>query len=190
VIILFLCLLLGGCFTVSQLQSPKVLDKGKLEYSGGMAIARFEDFGPNEVFGGVRVGVGSNSDIGLRIYGWLPEKGAGGVVGAYIDARYQFTDKPLYVTGVLGLSYLTLQPALIVGTDRFYASFGAVLIAVPSLLNSGDDFSGVSLAKLAVGYSFGSKFRLTPELGAIFPITKGEFPGKPYYSAIGISFRP
>jgi hypothetical protein len=98
--------------------------------------------------------------------------------------------KPPYVSGVLGLSYLTLQPALIVGTDRFYASVGAVLILIPSL-NSRDEFSGVAgLAKLAVGYSFGSKFKLTPEIGAIFPITEGEFPGSPYYTAFGISIRP
>jgi hypothetical protein len=191
-IISFLCLLFAGCFTVSQLQSPKVLEMGKLEFNGGVAIARFEDFGPNELFGGIRVGVGSNTDIGFRIYGWLPRKGEGGLAGAgvYVDAKYQFTEKPPYVSGVLGLSYLTLQPALIVGTDRFYASVGAVLILIPSL-NSRDEFSGVAgLAKLAVGYSFGSKFKLTPEIGAIFPITEGEFPGSPYYTAFGISIRP
>jgi hypothetical protein len=189
-IVSFLCLLFAGCFTVSQLQSPKVLEMGKLEFNGGVAIARFEDFGPNELFGGMRVGVGSNTDIGFRIYGWLPRNGEGGLAGVYVDAKYQFTEKPPYVSGVLGLSYLTLQPALIVGTDRFYASVGAVLILIPSL-NSRDEFSGVAgLVKLAVGYSFGSKFRLTPEIGAIFPITEGEFPGSPYYTAFGISIRP
>jgi hypothetical protein len=191
-IVSFLCILFAGCFTVSQLQSPKVLEMGKLEFNGGLAIARFEDFGPNELFGGMRVGVGSNTDIGFRIYGWLPRKGKeGGLAGVYVDAKYQFTEKPPYVSGVLGLSYLTLQPALIVGTDRFYASVGAVLILIPSL-NSRDEFSGVAgLAKLAVGYSFGGKkFKLTPEIGAIFPITEGEFPGSPYYTAFGISIRP
>jgi len=193
----FLC---SGCFTVAQLQSPKVLDEGEIEIGGGTTLIYSENsLSVYELLANLRIGIGRNTDVGFRVFGmierfgkiggdWEGWKGWGGI---YADIKHQFTEKLPYVSGVLGVSYsifnITLYPSLIVGTDRFYASFGPSVIAG---FGFDEGFKvGFGLARLSIGYSFGGKIRLTPEVGTVIPLSDEEGRISGFFSAFGISFR-
>ena len=201
IIFIFVCFIFSGCFTVSMLQTPKVLEEDKKEIGlGGGVILHYEGDGKDllrfpEIVGNYRVGVGKDTDIGFRIF----------VLGAYVDIKHQFTKRYPYVSGVLGFSYaltsekgsIGFYPSLIVGTDRFYTSAGAILIAgsVPFIFIFGESVGGSAefgglIGRLAVGYSFGSKLRITPEVGALLVgFTDVDIPWAFYY-VLGISYRP
>lgn len=197
IIFIFVCFIFSGCFTVSMLQTPKVLEEDKKEIGlGGGVILHYEGDGKDllyfpEIVGNYRVGVGKDTDIGFRIF----------VLGAYVDIKHQFTKRYPYVSGVLGFSYSSFSeqtgvigfyPSLIVGTDRFYTSAGAILVAgsVPDIFGGGSVEFGGLVRRLAVGYSFGSKLRITPEVGALLVgFTDVDIPWGFYY-VLGISYRP
>ena len=192
IIFIFVCFIFSGCFTVPMLQTPKALEKGKKEIGlGGGVILYYEGDGKDllyfpEIVGNYRVGVGKDTDIGFRIF----------VLGAYVDIKHQFTKRYPYVSGVLGFSYSSFSeqtgvigfyPSLIVGTDRFYTSAGAIL----GIFGGGGsvEFMGL-VGRLAVGYSFGSKLRITPEVGTyLVSFTSGNREWG-FYSVLGISYRP
>ena len=197
IIFIFVCFIFSGCFTVPMLQTPKVLEKGKKEIGlGGGVILYYEGDGKGllyfpEIVGNYRVGVGKDTDIGFRIF----------VLGAYVDIKHQFTKEYPYVSGVLGFSYaltseekgsIGFYPSLIVGTDRFFTSAGAILIegSVPNIFGGGSvEFRGL-VGRLAVGYSFGSKLRITPEVGTHLVSFIGGNREWGFYSVLGISYRP
>ncbi len=211
IVIIVFTFVFSGCFTVAQLQSPKVLEKGEIEIGvGGTLPYSGNSFELYELLGNLRVGVGENTEVGFRVFGKLEQVGKVGKVGSlegwedwrgwggvYADVKHQFIKSPLYASGVLGLSYsvytVGLYPSLIIGTDRFYTSIGATVIGS---FDFDFDFSQGfevwrTLARLATGYSFGDKVRLIPEIGFIYGGFKGEEKAfSSFYTALGISVRP
>ncbi len=144
-----------------------------------------------ELLGNLRIGVGENTEVGFRVFGMIGQESSSG--GVYADVKHQFIKSPLYASGVLGLSFsvfiVGLYPSLIIGTDRFYTSIGAIVIGVYGV-SEGFGVGG-TLARLATGYSFGDKVRLIPEIGFIYGGIKGEPEAfSSFYTALGISVRP
>jgi len=196
--------LFSGCITLTQFQSPQVLDKGKHEFTIGAGVGFYtrrdgsEGIWP-DIFAEGRYGLGSNMDFGIRFFG-LPPLGIiplpylGGIKG---DLKYQITKNPPYISVDLGISFgvnilykylpinFAFYPALIFGTDRFYASARTIIIP-----HKAEDMGPpITLYGLSVGYSIGNKFRLTPEI-SILLILWGEGMGKPIYvPALGITIR-
>lgn len=178
---------LFGCYTTAFFQSPKILDKGKVEIGVGMTEIGGDLY---EIFGQMRIGIGKKSDIGFRVFGKPPigpEKG--GFVGIYGDSKEQLTDGPFYVSYVLGLSYaypfaLAAYPTIAVGTENFYGAARVIIIG-------GKGGIGGIVPGLTFGAFIGEKFFIVPEFGILALIPKEEFQVYPnLYFSLGVSIRP
>ena len=100
--ILFLCLILAGCSSMSVFQSPGVLPKGESETGfGGSFIADENDFFLVNVELHTRRGLGKNWEAGAKLFG-IPAL-SGGVMG---EIKYQLKTQPFLVSADMGISAL------------------------------------------------------------------------------------
>jgi len=186
-------LFLSGCTTITFFQSPKTLDKGKVEISVGMTeiggCGGTFNFGLYEIFGQMRIGIKEKSDIGFRVFGKPSNIGfeEGGFVGIYGDYKKQLTDGPFYISRVLGLSYtypflFSVHPTIVMGTENFYSAARVIIL-----------FVGPQVAGLVPGLTFGAfigkKFLIVPEVGVLAAMEESRVFLNSYFS-IGISIRP
>jgi hypothetical protein len=197
-----------GCFTVASLQSPKVLERDKVEFVMAPTIIYSNDsIKLYEVLFGMREGIGSNTDYGLRFYskppvGYRKSPCPNGCwVGVYGDVKHQFTNESPLISSSLGLSYttpfiLTLYPSLIIGSERAFVT--GKLITVGGLIPY---YFGL-YPDLSIGFSIGNKLRIYPEMGILGEIDLIEgisdthhnnqfLPNlTTFYISIGLSYRP
>jgi len=204
-IIIFACFSLIGCYSVAFFQSPKVLEKGKTEFSLGTSLVYNENsFSLYELFGNMRVGIGDNTDIGFRIFGkppkdfeFLKENGSsdsceGGCwLGLYIDGKYQVLEDPFYLSGVLGISYgypfiISFYPSIVVGTERFYF-VSRVIVYGPIGFWEQENKHAMISPGISVGFLIGNKLKFIPEIGFLYIMTDKDFIPT-YYTSLGISF--
>lgn len=196
--------LLSGCYTFGHFNSPKVLEHDQGEIMVGMTglvVSDAKYLMPVEVNIGARYGIGSNVDIGGRIFG-IPFV-YGGIMA---DIKYQLTTTLPYLATDFGVSYIgqnagdslhklhmfAFYPSLIVGTERLYAAARAV-IGAPILTGSQSDIDCNNsivpchwqLYGITAGYVIGSKFRVTPEVTVLWGPNS-----RPYVMpALGLSIR-
>lgn len=169
-----------GCVSFSIFQGPEVLERGELV--GGVAASFYslpgDTAGGDQSGGpwpelGVRYGLGSNLDLGVKFAG-IPPFGT-----TYADLRWQATAKPVPVTFGLGGSYVSLDfgdgaddfsfsaiyPSLAVGTDRLWIAGRGIIVSAGS---PGDLFVSEQLWGLVAGTSFGDRMKVLPELQVYF----------------------
>jgi hypothetical protein len=197
--------LLSGCFSYGHFNSPKVLEQDQGEIMVGMTglvVSDAKYLMPAEVIIGARYGIGSNVDIGGRIFG-IPFV-YGGIMA---DIKYQLTTTLPYLATDFGVSYIgqnagdslhklhmfAFYPSLIVGTERLYAAARAVIIAPivkGSLVSDIDCNKSLipcyrQLYGITTGYVIGSKFRVTPEVTVFW----GQNSSPYVMPALGLSIR-
>jgi len=168
----FICLVsLSGCVSLATLQTAQPLDPGKVNIDLGAAVHATNSFAfiPEA---GARVGLFTNADLGAKV-------SLGGLF--FVDAKYQFIDSPIRVSGDLGWSYsessniasIGWYPTVLIGQDHWYAG-----IRETHLSSSGEiDLAGTQkisaskwfLTDFVVGASLGDQLRILPELNFIFP---------------------
>jgi hypothetical protein len=208
VVIIAFCFFLYGCYSIAFFQSPKVLEKGKTEFSFGTSLVYSNNYlSLYELFGNLRVGVGNNADVGIRIFGkpprdleFLKEGGSsdsceGGCwVGIYVDGKYQLVEEPLYISTVLGLSYsfpamAALYPSIVIGTERFYLVSRIIIFGPIGFWEEGSEFAKYVMASpsMSMGFLVGRKVRLLPEVGILLSVSEKGFSPN-FYTSLGISF--
>lgn len=128
--ILTLAVLVSSCFSYNRLTSPKPLDKKEFEMNVG-ATAKITSpyyetmggvFNYEPVFG-YRLGLGGNSDLGLRVHGvYYPQ--------IAVDWKHQFLQRgDFYLSGDVCIQggvfrSIGLQYDLLFGKERIYGVFG------------------------------------------------------------------
>jgi hypothetical protein len=181
----------SGCF-YSVLQTPEVLPPGKVSLGPALTAGGMYDggFGPGEVELSLitRVGVARNIEAGLRL---------SNVLGGMVDVKYQLLHKPFLMAADLGFSCIympaidfmshsdpqtvfALCPALLVGTERYYAGVKLMgsLTPTPYLMPG-----------FVLGAAFGRRFKALPELNAYFAPARGSAPaGAVAGLAVGLQY--
>lgn len=128
--VLFLCIFLTGCSSMSVFQSPCVLPKGESETGiGGSFIADENDFFVVNLELHTRRGLGKNWEVGAKLFG-IPAL-SGGVMG---EIKYQLMAQPFLVSADMGVSalftkdlnYFEGYPMLIIGSEKVYGGYRGI----------------------------------------------------------------
>lgn len=158
-----------GCISLSTFNSPETTPNGSGSLGAGAVvfIEEDEEDGDNvgvlpEAYG--RVGLSDRWDVGVKVSPFV----------FFSDVKYQVVDARVNVAADLGVSTggladedaltFAAYPAVFVGTERFYAG-GRLTFAGGTIELFDEDvtYSG-TIPSVMVGASFGSKFRVMPEI--------------------------
>ena len=169
-IILFLCIILAGCSSMSVFQSPGVLPKGKSETGfGGSFIADGNDFFVVNLELHTRRGLGKNWEAGAKLFG-IPAL-SGGVMG---EVKYQLITQPFLVSADMGISALFTKdinffecyPMLIMGSEKVYGGYRGIY------RNAADEDLKLQfhyyMHGIFIGYKVGPGPHLRPEIHYYF----------------------
>jgi len=158
----------AGCASFSTFQSPQVLEPGKRSLGIGISETINPDenkmvVGPLDIYG--RFGIVRNIDVGIKLSGGIPFPLPPWVV-LFADVKYQFSEKPLIVSGDLGYSLFRLEdittygiyPMVLLGNEYFYSGLKIVYLSSSGLVNLIDSAISFKWSTAFPGITIGTIF--------------------------------